>query len=131
MNTVAKAAELHEEAQLVIEVIREKEAVRLDFSADSVSWLDTYINQHRAKLNQDDKTLLQEKFGAFLGETIRHHYGGQWVMAHGSQWMIAFDEQRQASPFDMIGDHLDHQTALAQRFQHLPKQRIGRRASQN
>lgn len=129
MNALAKAAELHEEAQLVIEVMGEKEAVRLDFSADSVSWLDAYINQHRAKLNQDDKTLLQEKFGAFLGETIRHHYGGQWV-THDSQWMIAFDEQRQASPFDMIGDHLDHQTALAQCFRHLPKH-IGRRASQN
>lgn len=130
MNALAKTAELHEDAQLVIEVIREKEAVRLDFSADSVSWLDAYINQHRAKLNKDDKTLLQEKFGAFLGETIRHHYGGQWVMAHGSQWMIALDEQRQASPFDMIGDHLDHQTTLAQCFRHLPN-RIGRRASQN
>ena len=70
MNTVAKASELHEDAQLVIEVISEKEDVRLDFSADSVLWLDTYIDQHRAKLNEGDKTVLREKLGAFLGETI-------------------------------------------------------------
>ena len=120
MNILAKADELHKEAQLVIEVIREKEEVRLDFSADSVMWLDTYINRHRAELDEGDKTVLREKFGAFLGETIRHHYGGKWVKGRGSHWMIALDEQHRASPFEMIGDHLDHQTALTQCFRHLP-----------
>jgi len=130
LNTAAKASELHEDAQLVIEVISDKEDVRLDFSADSILWLDTYIDRHRAKLNEGDKTVLREKFGAFLGETIRRHYGGQWVKGNGNHWMIAFGEQSQASPFDMISDHLDNQTSLTQFFQHIPDH-INRRASQN
>lgn len=130
MNTVAKASELHEDAQLVIEVISEKEDVRLDFSADSVLWLDTYIDQHRAKLNEGDKTVLREKLGAFLGETIRRHYGGQWVKGSGNHWLIAFDEQSQTSPFDMISGHLDNQTSLTQFFRRIPNH-INRRASRN
>ena len=130
MNTAAKASELHEDAQLVIEVISDKEDVRLDFSADSILWLDTYIDRHRAKLNEGDKTVLREKFGAFLGETIRRRYGGQWVKGNGNHWMIAFGEQNLTSPFDMISDHLDNQTSLTQFFQHIPDH-INRRASQN
>ena len=130
MNTAAKASELHEDAQLVIEVISDKEDVRLDFSADSILSLDTYIDRHRAKLNEGDKTVLREKFGAFLGETIRRHYGGQWVKGNGNHWMIAFGEQNLTSPFDMISDHLDNQTSLTQFFQHIPDH-INRRASQN
>ena len=130
MNTAAKASELHEDAQLVIEVISDKEDVRLDFSADSILWLDTYIDRHRAKLNEGDKTVLREKIGAFLGETIRRHYGGQWVKGNGNHWMIAFGEQNLTWPFDMISDHLDNQTSLTQFFQHIPDH-INRRASQN
>ncbi len=123
-----KASELHEDARLVIEVIREKEEVELDYSADSILWLDAYIEQHRAELSEGDKTVLREKLGAFLGETIRQHYGGQWVEGSGNHWMIAFGERGQTSPFDMISDHLNNQNSLTQLFQHIPD-RI--KASQN
>ncbi len=120
MISVRESSELREDAQLVIDVLSEKEAVALDFSADSVSWLDAYIDQHREELDAGDKTVLQEKFGAYLGESIRHNYGGRWVKDSDDQWMIVFDERHQASPFDIIGDHLDHHTALSQVFEHLP-----------
>ena len=120
MNTVAESSELLEDAELVIEVLSEKEDVSLDFSVDSVSWLDTYIEEHRAELDDGDKSVLREKFGAFLGESIRANYGGRWVKGSGDRWMIVFDEERQASPFDIVGEHLDHDAALADVFQHLP-----------
>jgi len=123
-----KASELHEDARLVIEVIREKEDVELDYSAASILWLDAYIEQHRAELNEVDKIVLREKLGAFLGETIRQHYGGQWVKESGKHWMIAFGERGQTSPFDMISDHLNNQNSLTQLFRHIPD-RI--KASQN
>jgi len=123
-----KASELHEDARLVIEVIREKEDVELDYSAASILWLDAYIEQHRAELNEVDKIVLREKLGAFLGETIRQHYGGQWVKESGSHWMIVFGERGQTSPFDMISDHLNNQNSLTQLFRHIPD-RI--KASQN
>ena len=120
MSTVAESTELQDDAQLVIEVLSEKEDIQLDYSADSVSWLDTYIEQHRAELDDGDKSVLQEKFGAFFGESIRHNFGGRWVKGSGDRWMIVFDEHHLASPFDIIGEHLDHHIPLTEVFEHLP-----------
>ena len=117
---IADSVELQKDAQLVIEVLNEKAEIQLDFSSNSVSWLDTYIEQHRDELNERDKTLLQEKFGAYLGESIRRNYGGRWVKGSGDRWMIVFDEEHQALPFEIIGAHLDHHTALTEVFEHLP-----------
>lgn len=120
MINVAESAELHEDAQLVIEVLSEKEDIRLDYTADSVSWLDTYIEQHREELDERDKSLLQQKFGAYLGESIRHNYGGRWVRSGSGDWMIVLDDEHQAAPFALIGEHLDHHTELTEVFEHLP-----------
>ncbi len=120
MNKIADSLELQKDAQLVIDVLSEKEEVQLDYSADSVSWLDTYIEQHRAELDERDKSLLREKFGAYLGESIRHNYGGRWVKGRDGNWMVVFAEDYQASPFELIGEHLDHNTALTDVFEHLP-----------
>ena len=130
MNTVANTSEFQEDAQLVIEVFGEKEKVQLDFSADSVSWLDTYIDEHRAELDEGEKHLLQEKFGAFLGESILRNFGGQWVKSSEDRWMIAFGGQKQTSPFELIGEHLDHHTSLTQVFRHMPEH-LGRNAAKN
>ena len=127
MNTSAKSAELREDAQLVIDVLSEKEDILLDFSADSVSWLDAYIEEHRAQLNERDKSLLQEKFGAYFGESVRHNYGGRWVKGSGDRWMIVFDEERQLSPFEIIGEHLDHHIELTEVFERLPDHMKARR----
>ena len=115
-----KTADFREDAQLVIDVLREKEQVRLDYSAASVSWLDAYIEQHRPALDAGDKRLLQEKFGAYLGETMRRANGGQWVIGSDDRWIIAFGEREKASPFEWIAEHLDHHTALTRHFEHLP-----------
>lgn len=121
MSASALPANLQEDAQLVIDVIGEKEAVKLDYSAESVRWLDGYIDRHRGELDAGDKSLLQEKFGAYLGESMRHNYGGRWTRAHDGEWTIVFDERHQTSPFALIAEHLDHHTALAQTFASLPK----------
>ena len=120
MNTVVESSELREDAELVIEVLSEKEDVQLDYSADSISWLDAYIDEHRAKLDDGDKSVLREKLGAFLGESIRYNFGGRWVKDLDGSWMIVFDAEHQASPFDIIGEHLDHHVSLSQAFEHLP-----------
>ena len=120
MNMIADSVALQEDAQLVIDVLSEKEAIQLDYSADSISWLDTYIEQHRHELDARDKTLLQEKFGAFLGESIRHNYGGRWVRDGAGGWTILFEDDHQAWPFELIGEHLDHHTELTEVFEHLP-----------
>ena len=91
MNTVSQQSELHDDAKLVIDIMNEKEAVTLDFSADSISWLDTYINQHRNDLAEQDKHILREKFGAFVGETILKNYGGHWDKTDSDEWTIVLD----------------------------------------
>ena len=117
---------LHDDAQLVIDVINEKEQVQLDFSADSVRWLDSYIERHRGELDAGDKSLLQEKFGAYLGESMRHNFGGRWTRDEHGEWTIVFGEERQASPFALIAAHLDHTTALARTFTSLPQTALRR-----
>ncbi len=126
MNSAA-SANLREDAQLVIDVIGEKEAVQLDYTAESVRWLDDYIERHRGELDASDKSLLQEKFGAYLGETMLHNFGGRWTRDSQGEWKIVFDEQHQASPFALIGEHLDHHTALAQVFTSLPESALQRK----
>lgn len=130
MNSTGKTAEIREDAQLVIEVLSEKEDIQLDYSAASISWLDTYIDEHRAELDARDKAILQEKFGAFLGESIRRNYGGEWVRGDQDRWMIAFGERGRTSPFDIIGEHLDHHISLSSIFEHIPVQ-FDRSATQN
>ncbi len=130
MTTATRTSEFQEDAQLVIDVLSEKEQVQLDYSTESISWLDNYIDEHRADLNDGDKLLLQEKFGAFLGESILRNFGGRWVRNSDNHWMIAFGETVKASPFELIAQHLDHHTALSHEFQHIPDQ-IGRKAAQN
>lgn len=130
MNTAIKTSNFQEDAQLVIEVLKEKEHVRLDYSAESISWLDSYIERHRSELNDGDKELLAEKFGAFLGESIRRNYGGRWVRNSDNAWIIVFDETDKASPFELIAQHLDHHTALTYEYRHILDQ-IGPQAAQN
>ena len=130
MNSIAQPSELQEDAKLVIDVMSEKEDVQLDFSADSISWLDTYINQHRNDLDDNDKHILREKFGAFVGETIRRNYGGEWVNTDDSDWTIAFDNKVQASPFKMVDEQLDNDASLARLYQRIPEL-FDRNASHN
>lgn len=120
MNTMLQPSELHNDAKLVIDVMSEKEDVQLDFSADSISWLDTYINQHRHNLNDNDKHILREKLGAFVGETIRRTYGGQWVQA-GNEWMIGFNDETATSPFEMVHAQLEDESSLTSLYERIPE----------
>lgn len=130
MNSTGKTAEIREDAQLVIEVISEKEDILLDYTAASISWLDTYIDEHRAELDTRDKAILQEKFGAYLGESIRRNFGGEWVREDEDRWMIAFGETARTSPFEIIGEHLEHHIPLSSIFEHIPDQ-FNRSAARN
>ena len=121
MNTVSQQSELHDDAKLVIDIMNEKEAVTLDFSADSISWLDTYINQHRNDLAEQDKHILREKFGAFVGETILKNYGGHWDKTDSDEWTIVFDNQLQTSPFEMVGEQLNNEASLAHLYDRIPE----------
>jgi len=127
LHSLANIKALKQDANLVIAVLQEQEKVQLDYSLQSISWLDGYIEQHREDLDAQDKSVLEEKFGAYLGESIRHNYGGRWLRVDG-EWRIAFDAEHDAQPFALIAAHLDHHTALTELVQRLPD---GLRARQN
>lgn len=120
MNTMSQTSELQYDAKLVIDIMNEKEDVKLEFSADSISWLDEYINQHRNNLNDHEKQLFREKFGAFVGEAIRHTYGGQWVQAE-DEWLIGFNDDAKTSPFAMVAEQLENKGSLASLYQRIPE----------
>lgn len=121
MNTAVQASELHEDAQLVVDVMNEKESVVLDFSPDSISWLDTYINMHREELDENDMRVLRDKFGAYLGEAIRRTYGGEWKQVNREEWAIEFDSAKVASPFDIVDNHLKNQNSMVSLYQRIPE----------
>lgn len=120
MNIVAEQAELRENAELVVNLLNEKENAHLDYSSDSISWLDTYIDQHRAELSDDDKQVLQEKFGSYLGEVIRLNYGGQWHQVEAGDWAIVFNDNLATNPFDIVDKHLNQAKPMARYYARIP-----------
>jgi hypothetical protein len=121
LHTIIEPSELQEDAKLVIDVMNEKEDVQLDYSEKAISWLDTYIDQHQHELNETDKTVLQEKFGAFVGETIRQNYGGEWIHTDNDEWMIAFNDEVQTAPFEMVSTTLETETSLTKLYKRIPE----------
>lgn len=121
MNIVAGQSELRENAELVVSVLNEKEHAQLDYSPDSISWLEAYIDQHRPQLSDDDKRILHEKFGSYLGEVIRLNYGGEWYEVDEGEWAIAFNNEPAAHPFDIVHDHLYHAESMARLYEQIPE----------
>src|SRR5579871_2075820 len=89
-------------AKLVIDSTYKQFGVTLSYDAESVEWLDEYIERLRAQnYPDDDIDKLINVFGSYLGECIRHEYGGEWADEQGN-WVIRFDAQNAAFPFSKV-----------------------------
>jgi len=61
-----------------------------------------YIEQNRKRLSQETIYNLISTFGSFLGEAIKHQFGGAWKQING-QWAIVFNERNACFPFNKTG----------------------------
>jgi hypothetical protein len=93
-------------AELVRRVAREQLDVLLQYDVDGVQWLDGYINRQRQHGNEAVIRTLPSTLGAFLGECIRHVYGGRWVEDSERRWMVKVNEKLSVYPFSKVEKQL-------------------------
>ena len=78
---------IRDQAERLIKAMRGR-GVSLSYDEKSVEWLDGYIEELRqSNLRPETREVLFQSFSCFLGECIRHRYGGQWSEMEG-QWGI-------------------------------------------
>ncbi len=73
-----------ENARLVVRTMRDSFGVELAYDADSVKWLDGYIEENRESLDGATIEGLVSVLGSFLGEAIIRCHGGEWELREGS-----------------------------------------------
>jgi hypothetical protein len=90
-------------AELLIKIMHEEQGVILGYNANSIAWLDNYVEQNRRSLSQEiiRSHNLISLFGSFLGEAIRHEFGGKWQQVNG-QWAIVFNEGNACFPINKV-----------------------------
>jgi len=99
----ASAAELiRRNARMVIEICQKLTEFEFSYSADSVKWLDGYIERIRTeRMDAEALENLQSVMGSYLGEAIIVAYGGEWARDE-SGWHVRFNEQNRAYPFSKV-----------------------------
>lgn len=62
-------------AELVIQNFPEQ---NLGYNEESVAWLEGFIERQRERMDTGQAQGLIQTLGCFLGECIRHNFGGEW-----------------------------------------------------
>jgi hypothetical protein len=88
-------------AEQVIKIMKTNLDVNLAYDEASVEWLDGYIERNRSTLAQHTIDALIEIFGSFLGECIRHKYGGKWVKRNGD-YAVQFENTSAVFPLAKV-----------------------------
>jgi hypothetical protein len=63
-----------------VRFVATKYKMQLDFTSDTLSFVDQYVREGRAELalKPEALDLLQASIGAYLGEVMRRAFGGEW-----------------------------------------------------
>jgi hypothetical protein len=81
-------------AAACVRFVATRYGVMLDFQPDTLSLVDQYVHDARAELAVKPQVLelVQGAAGAYLGEVLRLHFGGEWF-ADGDQdgWRVDFN----------------------------------------
>lgn len=100
-NELTIPEKIQANAELLIKNIRQDFGIELKYNEEAVRWIEEYIDTHRNTTDQSQVNNLINKMGSFLGECIRHEFGGEWKEVNG-QWAIAFNPSNAAFPFNKI-----------------------------
>jgi hypothetical protein len=90
-------------AELVIRQLGPLSGPGFGYNAESVAWVDGFIEQQRARPDLDPTAVdgLVNVLGSFLGECVGRCFGGQWQQVAG-EWSVAFDDQNVVYPFNKV-----------------------------
>ena len=101
--------EIESNAGLVIKKFQSLTDFKFGFNAQSVKWVDGFLNRIRRNEGFDDnqKQGLVNTIGSFLGQCIVTCYGGEWGDKDGGPG-IRFNEENWAFPFAKVEKHLSN-----------------------
>jgi hypothetical protein len=107
---------IRQNAELVVSQMRQLCGFEFGYDAQSVAWLDGYIERQRARadITQELVDGLVSVFGSYLGECVIRCYGGYWEN-EGGQWRVSFDGDNAVYPFGKV----------SKQFQNGPEDSIG------
>ncbi len=94
---------IRENAELVIEQLSPLSGLAFGYNAESIAWVDGFIEQQRGRSDIDQNAIdgLSNVLGSFLGECIIRCFGGNWQNADG-EWCVRFDDKNAAYPFRKV-----------------------------
>lgn len=61
--------------------------VESDYGLHAVAWIDQFIDRERENFPEATRERFVNGFGAYLGESIRRTYGGEWVKTERG-WIV-------------------------------------------
>jgi hypothetical protein len=76
-----------------------RSALKLQYDADSVKYLEQFIEEQKVNFEGDELQGLITSCGAFLGQCIIENYGGVWSRQANGDVVVAFDERNMVYPF--------------------------------
>jgi hypothetical protein len=90
-------------AELVIKELGPLSGLEFGYNAESVAWVDGFIEQQRNRSDLDKNTIngLVDALGSFLGECIIRCFGGYWNNSDG-EWCVRFDKENAVYPFNKV-----------------------------
>jgi hypothetical protein len=100
---------IHANALLVIKLLSEAAGFELGFNEESVAWIDGFIERQRTAEDVEPEFIasLVSRLGSFLGECIRHEYGGEWKQLDGGL-AVRFSPGNEAYPFNKVRKQFEH-----------------------
>jgi hypothetical protein len=90
-------------AGLVVQQMSRVCGFAFGYDAQSVAWLDGYIERQRAGNDMTPELMngLVSTLGSYLGECVINCYGGYWEN-EGGEWRVSFDSQNAVYPFAKV-----------------------------
>src|SRR5262245_66416951 len=91
---------LKEDCNDLVTFIQRSFGVDLTFNDESISWLSSFIEQHRGGLDEATRHVASVKIAIFLGSAIIDRHGGDWVKSDENNLAVRFPSGAMAFPYD-------------------------------
>ena len=85
-----------------------KRKFELNYDADSVKYLEDFIERCKTEFPKNKWGGLISSLGAFLGQCIIENYGGQWEKDEDGQVCVSFDKDNKVYPFAKVSKQFEY-----------------------
>jgi len=86
-----------------------KTQLKLKYNAESIKFLEGFIERNKANFNQEDAKGLINSIGSFLGQCIIENYGGHWERDSETGIVaVGFDDKNKAFPFAKVSKQFEN-----------------------